>query len=1173
MTKKINTYIFPPAMKILLCDHLRIFSCLVFCFLSAEAQQGPSVNIIPPSPNVASLGKYGDIPVSYYTGTPNISIPIYEVVDGDVSLPVSISYHASGIKVAEEASRVGLGWALNAGGVISRTVLGLDDFAEVPYSYHNKDAPELPLGGQYVFPIPGYIQECDLTFVNSSFSMPSEYIEADPPGFPYDFEPDQYFFNFAGSSGKFILKQNKDAILYKQEKMQITCINDTNSGWVVITEDGTKYTFDTYETYRNNGELFGTHRSAWYLNKIESPAGNMIELFYQNLGPQYIKPVGAFSEQQVSNTFGNTEDQTDLPTAFQQMVPGKEYETVVLDYIDFSNGQVKFIYDSRNDVDGDVKLDTVQIFKKLPNGNPESAPFKEYIFSYEYFTSTNDQDFDESNAYATKRLKLLSVTEKGTKDGTNQTKPPHEFTYNEGSSFTNLPAKTSFARDHWGYFNGKTGNSSLIPNYQIFQSPNPVDFYIGQMGQERDAGALYTAAFSLKNIKYPTGGSSEFEYEAHDIDPELSKSRDQSYFRDIPVFYNEVAKHMFYDGQDRGTVYEQVLDLTDEYVDGQGNYTNTTLSAAFRVESDCNSISGVPDVYFELYNEQGGRISKVTLGEAVYCDPGGSSVFTYQNEYTLAPGLYTWKAFITAASDGDPFEDISATYTYRAQIFPNGVTEKFLNVGGIRVSKITDNDGNNSDNDIVRTFNYHYKEDKDGDGTEEEYSYGLLMSRPRYSHFVVVYGPQSGQESTHLLRTSESNIPLNGSASGSIVGYSQVTVFQGENGEFGKRTFQYENQPDLILPYQSIVPNLSNPAPVAPLKPPSRSTMAYEKNGLLLEEHSYKKVGSGYQVIEETINDYTTFPNEEYVVYGMERRPLAGQLLGSNCPTFVGDVLYIYPALNPSFIRLISSTSRTYDQNDPSKLVEIVNHYFYDNSDHLQMTNQQTIRSDGKILETKYKYPLDYSTASAVIDTMISRHMHNQVIEQVQLVNNLEVTATGTEYQYTSDLVVPFKIHQYQTNQPGDGFSESPNGTTFSNYHERLNFGRYDDKGNLLQHNKKDGVVTSFIWGYHQTLPVAQVVNASFSEIEGLSGFGNDFHAGSGGLSSTQEEDLRDGLPNAQITTYTYDPLVGILTITDPLEQTTTYEYDHFNRLQWITDHQGNIVKKFEYEYDSDGAQ
>src|SRR3990172_4259797 len=95
---------------------------IVFYFLPQIllAQDNMFHDVIPRTPNAASLGKFGDIPVSYHTGVPDISIAIYNLKEGALSLPVSISYHSSGIKVNETASWVGLGWSLNAGGMISR---------------------------------------------------------------------------------------------------------------------------------------------------------------------------------------------------------------------------------------------------------------------------------------------------------------------------------------------------------------------------------------------------------------------------------------------------------------------------------------------------------------------------------------------------------------------------------------------------------------------------------------------------------------------------------------------------------------------------------------------------------------------------------------------------------------------------------------------------------------------------------------------------------------------------------------------------------------------------------------------------------------------------------------------------------------------------------------------
>jgi hypothetical protein len=68
-----------------------------------------SFKITPVSPNTASLGLYGHTPVGHYTGIPSIDIPLYEIDLDGKKIPISISYHASGIRVAQEASSIGLG--------------------------------------------------------------------------------------------------------------------------------------------------------------------------------------------------------------------------------------------------------------------------------------------------------------------------------------------------------------------------------------------------------------------------------------------------------------------------------------------------------------------------------------------------------------------------------------------------------------------------------------------------------------------------------------------------------------------------------------------------------------------------------------------------------------------------------------------------------------------------------------------------------------------------------------------------------------------------------------------------------------------------------------------------------------------------------------------------------
>jgi len=51
------------------------------------------------------------------------------------------------------------------------------------------------------------------------------------------------------------------------------------------------------------------------------------------------------------------------------------------------------------------------------------------------------------------------------------------------------------------------------------------------------------------------------------------------------------------------------------------------------------------------------------------------------------------------------------------------------------------------------------------------------------------------------------------------------------------------------------------------------------------------------------------------------------------------------------------------------------------------------------------------------------------------------------------------------------------------------------------------------------------------------------------------------------MTTYTYDPLIGMTSSTDENNLTTTYDYDTFGRLKQVKDNKGNILKSYDYNY------
>src|ERR1700722_11955307 len=107
----------------------RLFALIVFWGLPglyANAQSGGGnatyfqPTVFPLAPNSMAFTKFGNYPVNLYSGLPDISIPLYTVEAGGLSVPVTLSYHASGNKIADVASWAGLGWSVNAGGSITR---------------------------------------------------------------------------------------------------------------------------------------------------------------------------------------------------------------------------------------------------------------------------------------------------------------------------------------------------------------------------------------------------------------------------------------------------------------------------------------------------------------------------------------------------------------------------------------------------------------------------------------------------------------------------------------------------------------------------------------------------------------------------------------------------------------------------------------------------------------------------------------------------------------------------------------------------------------------------------------------------------------------------------------------------------------------------------------------
>lgn len=218
---------------------------LVAVTMWSQTTEVEIAKVIPPSPNAQTFMKFGDSPVSNFTGIPDISIPIYEIKLQDFSLPISLSYNASGIRVNEDASRTGLGWVLNTGGLISRTIVGGDDFGDLyRYPYLNPDLWDYKMySNQVMYPV---IHGCSWNFTGPSNSLTQYLFGKDN----HDLAPDIFNYNFNGYSGSFsfthsglIYKQSSDNLVIKQKKRT----EKDGLNWEITTPDGTTYTFNQRE--------------------------------------------------------------------------------------------------------------------------------------------------------------------------------------------------------------------------------------------------------------------------------------------------------------------------------------------------------------------------------------------------------------------------------------------------------------------------------------------------------------------------------------------------------------------------------------------------------------------------------------------------------------------------------------------------------------------------------------------------------------------------------------------------------------------------------------------------------------------------------------------------------------------------------------------------------------
>ncbi|NML36508.1 hypothetical protein HHL17_04800 [Chitinophaga sp. G-6-1-13] len=1162
------------------CSSILLF-LFIFYFSSVNAQtsQFNVTRVIPPSPTAAAMAKFGEIPVSYYTGVPNISIPLYEVKNNDLFVPISINYHSSGIKVEEEASWVGLGWSLSCGGAISRAVRGKDDLSPSGRGFPDCYLPTSidPTTNLYMTPGSTTQRDYDLQFLHDVLMG-----EEDP-------EPDVFTFNFNGHSGKFILNKRSsvnqpiEAVLLSQAdiKIEVRYVTASNGyQWTITDESGNKYYFGTPEVSVSNtgmGEDEWTADmkslesvpeeivSSWYLDKIISPAGAIIQFNYNNLTNGGTKRILSRSQTKTHITSQNVIGGCVFKmNDFMYFSTYSETRDVYLKEVLFPNGKIVFNTSNREDIEPArsnaptyaQKLDNVSIYQMADN---VSSLYKKYNLSYSYFGF---------GTYAEKRLRLDSIAES---NGT-ESRSPYKFDYNS----TQLPAKDSKSQDHWGYYNGAPNNSvnetkygdhitngTLVPPYMFYSAlGDPIEY----KGADRSPHAGNAAAASLTKITYPTGGNTQFGYSLNDYyhpRERIEKSVEVKWLTalgpDVPPLPTPYPNSFIWDITQPITV--------DVSVNMQCTKGNDCMTDQWgKIEYDV----------CEIYDITGGT---PVFTQGIGCDVTYANQTNAENERSvyLTPGKYKFVVIPQGSF---------VSYVHVAR--PTWDTIRVINEAGpgLRISTITTYDGISNDND--QTMNYSYTTMMKDSIIA---STGVLMTQPIYNYqeqyFKNCESNANPSTANAIVRTSSPTIPISNAAMGSPLGYSKVTVTQ---GNVGKTEYYYLNQADFV--HTPTFPNVP--------------TLGYIGNGLLKSQITYTNTGDGsFKKIKETELGYEEETTKRRTIKAMKMPASKAVTINTAWGGIVTYESVKFYDVRSSWIHPSLEKVKVYSQTNNDTVVTSTEHK-YANPTWRQTTGKTIINSQNQVLTTTYKYPYDFPT-DPNYNALANTHQIDKVVEEIITIEpSTHLQSVKKNYsQWPNNIMLPASVDVK---------------TGIAAYETRLRNHAYTPDGRLLSQSKEGDIFQSYKWGYNNQYPVVEILNAtangfyyeSFEEgtntgiLQSMaktgkrvkaSGFtvtfsipdqreywisywyrtsatsawifktakytGNNYTISDGAFIDEVRVQPKDAL----MKTFTYDPLIGMISETDASGKTIYYEYNNWGQLKLIKDDSGNILKQFDYQY------
>ncbi|QSS96332.1 hypothetical protein [Psychroflexus sp. ALD_RP9] len=863
--------------------------------------------------------------------------------------------------------------------------------------------------------------------------------------------------------------------------------------------------------------------------------------------------------------------------------------------ITYHKTRVEFIYsqdnreDIYNDQNGAKALERIKVFMRKDNS---AVLNKDIELKQSYFSSTTQSEqnlpnyFNSGNhslfSHAQKRLRLDEVINHHLSDTSESLR--YKFNYNS----TAIAHKFTTAQDYWGYYNGADNGNNLV---------------FGEA--DRRVNPTYTKLGLIESVEYPTGLVKKFTYEPQagyissklqHLETELINPSGQNPTNHVsasPLNYNTYFNHSqnayiipFNIGND-ATNFSYKVEKTDFYT-SENSQSNSNVIYLFKIINPVNNT-----IVWDYRLDETDCLTTESFQQGRSCD--GSWNWTP----SLPTGNYVLKVETESGNyDPESYEGFNFIMNWEDNEYP----EHYLVGPGSRVKQIESYETGSPRNLAVDQFDYETDLGKDS---------GYIFGLPNYFvSFDYPSAPSTGPDNTYDVITGNYTNSLFNNFQGRKHVYSQVIVKTGtktaqqNNGEgINIPTDIYHFNGEKVLSY-SVNDDFNDFTDYPFVLADSNSWI----DGQLLNERSFSYSKNGNkQLLKEVDYHYSVDyeSHESLLTNGPSfMHPDQGNLSGNTINQNYSDVFqsphwskghswkiplaafyyegfpfnvnatvpvnYKVYYITGGYLKLNSVTEdRYYYKNSSTHKVSTTTHFEYYNSEFNFSTKSKDYVSynDGTIIEqskTNYYYPdilPQWYNTDWNVQALIDDHRISSPIAVVTYNNNTLTSRLAKQFDPSPILKETF-------------FSKGKQALD-----SKIKYEQYDQDSNVLQVRQTGDVPISYIYGYHNSKPIAKLVNIAYNQINPslISSLqaAADADANCLGANCQQTEDdlrnlleqLRSTYSNAQITTYTYDPLIGVTSVTDPRGQSLYYEYGAFNRLERIKDEQGHIVEEYDYNY------